>query len=128
MSKKNNYLGIKPIFTYSEEQKKKIVKFQQDGCNEFVARLFKACIDYGKETPAFMTFYFPGIGKVSVDYMGKWGGVDTIRVYDEQKEHGYPKPLYQFINEDGSVDGVGFVTELFREFNWTTKHLEEDED
>ena len=33
-------LSIKPSISYTEEQKKKIVKFQQDGCNEFVTRLF----------------------------------------------------------------------------------------
>ena len=125
MSKKIN-LGIKPFYTYTEEQKESIIKFQEDGCNEFVARLFQACIQYGKPTPAIIKFNFPGIGKLSVDYMGEFGGTPTFRVYNDELKHGYLKYVWQFINEDGSVDGVGFVTELFREFNWTTKPIDED--
>lgn len=112
---------------FSNEQLDKNKEFELKGADEFVNRIWEWCksneeLVQKKGGVNIMSFYLPGIGDLQLNYLGN----QMFAVYDDWRKHGYPKYMDLFIREDGSIDTLSFILEIFREFNWTTTPFEED--
>lgn len=112
---------------FSNEQLDKNKELALKGADEFVNRIWGWCMNneelvQKRDGINIMSFSLPGIGDLQLNYLGN----QMFAIYDDCRKHGYPKYMSLFVREDGSIDTLSFILEIFREFNWTTTPFEED--